>query len=89
MSTANQIFNWSKIYQAGGLGPVQGVALLPIEVHEAQDQADGIPERLPPKMSVWPPSPDESRIVLGLTGLIVRAPALRSFRFGEKMILQG
>lgn len=61
---ANQIFNWRKIYQAGGLGPVQGVALLPIEVHEAQEQADGIPERLPPKESEQPSCAGDSRVVL-------------------------
>jgi len=61
---ANQIFNWRKIYQAGGLGPVQGATLLPIQLHDAKGPVHGAPVRLPPKVSVRPSSPDESHIVI-------------------------
>ncbi len=45
---ANQIFNWRKLYQAGGLVPMQRVALQPIQVREAQHPAhDGQVRPLP------------------------------------------
>lgn len=62
---ANQIFNWRKIYQAGGLEPVQGATLLPIQVHEAQGPAHGSPVRQAQKESSVRPSPcADSRIVV-------------------------
>ena len=68
---ANQIFNWRKIYQAGGLGSVQDTTLLPIQVHDAQDPASGTPERLPPKASARPSSQGGSRIVVEHQGRCV------------------
>ena len=61
---ANQIFNWRKIYQAGGLGSVQDTTLLPIQVHDAQGPAHGTPVRQPPKVSVRQSSPNDSHIVV-------------------------
>jgi len=47
---ADQIFNWRKLYQAGGLGSVQGTTLLPIEVHDAQGPAHGAPMHQSPQV---------------------------------------
>lgn len=65
---ANQIFNWRKLYQAGGLASVQGTTLLPILVCETQGPAPAASAHQPPQARARSSFPDDSRIVLESQG---------------------